>query len=37
MIKFGSRVDIYIPAATKILSKVGETVIAGATIMAEFQ
>ena len=37
MIKFGSRVDIYLPAGTKLLSKVGENVAAGETVMAEFQ
>jgi phosphatidylserine decarboxylase len=36
MIKFGSRVDIYIPIGAKIISKVGETVRAGETVMAEF-
>src|SRR5438046_3664025 len=37
MIKFGSRVDIYVPRDAKIFTKVGETVRAGETVMAEFQ
>ncbi|HET6400232.1 MAG TPA: phosphatidylserine decarboxylase family protein [Candidatus Kapabacteria bacterium] len=36
MIKFGSRVDIYIPPDAKILVKSGEIVRAGETVLAEF-
>ena len=36
MIKFGSRVDIYIPLDAKILVKSGEGVRAGETVIAEF-
>lgn len=36
MIKFGSRVDIYIPPNAKIFVKSGEIVRAGETVMAEF-
>jgi phosphatidylserine decarboxylase len=36
MIKFGSRVDIYVPLGAKILTKKGDLVVAGETILAEF-
>ncbi|HZK75580.1 MAG TPA: phosphatidylserine decarboxylase family protein [Candidatus Kapabacteria bacterium] len=36
MIKFGSRVDIYIPQSAKIFVKSGEIVRAGETVIAEF-
>jgi phosphatidylserine decarboxylase len=36
MIKFGSRVDIYIPPSAKIFVKSGEIVRAGETVLAEF-
>ncbi len=36
MIKFGSRVDIYIPAGAKIMTKKGDIVVAGETVLAEF-
>ena len=36
MIKFGSRVDIYLPPATNILVKSGEIVRAGETVLGEF-
>ena len=36
MIKFGSRVDIYIPPDAKLLVTPGERVRAGETVMAEF-
>jgi phosphatidylserine decarboxylase len=35
MIKFGSRVDIFLPKESKVLVKVGEITVAGETIMAE--
>ncbi|MDP4197973.1 MAG: phosphatidylserine decarboxylase family protein [Bacteroidota bacterium] len=37
MIKFGSRVDLYLPPGTNVLSKIGETVKAGETVLAEYQ
>jgi phosphatidylserine decarboxylase len=36
MIKFGSRVDIYIPDGATILVKNGDTVTGGQTVLAEF-
>ncbi len=36
MIKFGSRVDIYLPMDAKLLVNAGERVRAGETVMAEF-
>ena len=35
-IKFGSRVDIFLPLGTKINVKLGEKVIGGETVLAEF-
>ncbi len=35
MIKFGSRVDIYIPTGAKLLVRSGEIVRAGETVLAE--
>lgn len=34
LIRFGSRVDVYLPAGTEVKVKLGETVIAGETILA---
>ncbi len=36
MIKFGSRVDVFIPMNASILVKNGERVVAGETVLAEF-
>lgn len=36
MIKFGSRVDIYLPMDAKILCKIGDLPVAGETVLAEF-
>ncbi len=37
MIRFGSRVDIFLPTgSTKVLVKVGDTTIAGVTVVAEW-
>lgn len=36
MIKFGSRVDIYLPPEVRLLAKIGETVKAGETVLAEY-
>ena len=37
MIKFGSRVDIYLPMDAKILCKIDDRTVAGETLIAEFQ
>jgi len=37
MIKFGSRVDLYIPLEAKVKVKIGDVVRSGETILAEFQ
>ena len=37
MIKFGSRVDVLVPENTEIRVKVGDIVVAGESIVAEFQ
>ena len=36
MIKFGSRVDIWLPMDAKILTKEGDDVVSGETVLAEF-
>jgi phosphatidylserine decarboxylase len=36
LIRFGSRVDIYLPAATRVLAEPGQTAIGGETVLAEF-
>ena len=36
MIRFGSRVDIYLPAATVALVAEGQTAVAGETVLADF-
>jgi phosphatidylserine decarboxylase len=35
MIKFGSRVDVFLPMEARVLVKMGETVVAGETVLAE--
>lgn len=35
-IKFGSRVDVFLPVGTKINVKIGDTVLGGITILGEF-
>jgi phosphatidylserine decarboxylase len=37
MIRFGSRVDIFIPTTSKLRVKVGELTTAGSTVLAELQ
>jgi len=37
MIRFGSRVDVYLPAATRPLVAEGQTAIAGETVLAEIK
>jgi len=36
LIRFGSRVDVYLPAGVNILAEVGQTAIGGETMLAEF-
>lgn len=36
LIRFGSRVDIYVPEETRVLASVGQTAIGGETVLAEF-
>jgi phosphatidylserine decarboxylase len=35
LIRFGSRVDVYLPAGAKVLVSVGQTAIGGETVVAE--
>jgi hypothetical protein len=35
LIRFGSRVDVYLPAEAKVLVRVGQTAIGGETVLAE--
>jgi len=37
MIRFGSRVDVYLPAGTRVLAVEGQTAIAGETVLAELK
>jgi len=37
LIQFGSRVDVYLPAAAKIKVKLGDRVVGGETILAAFE
>jgi phosphatidylserine decarboxylase len=37
MIRFGSRVDLFLPPAAKVLSQVGDVTRAGLTVVAEWQ
>jgi len=36
LIRFGSRVDIYLPAAARVLAEIGQTSVGGETVLAEF-
>jgi phosphatidylserine decarboxylase len=36
LIRFGSRVDVYLPAGAVVRAAVGQTAVAGETILAEF-
>jgi phosphatidylserine decarboxylase len=36
LIRFGSRVDVYLPMGTRILAELGQTAIGGETVLAEF-
>jgi len=35
LIRFGSRVDVFVPPASQVRVKVGETTVAGTTVIAE--
>jgi phosphatidylserine decarboxylase len=37
IIRFGSRVDVYLPPGTKILVTPGITTVAGETVLARFR
>jgi phosphatidylserine decarboxylase len=37
LIRFGSRLDIYLPEGSKALVAVGQTAIAGETVLADFR
>ena len=37
LIRFGSRLDVYLPEGTKSLVSEGQTAIAGETILADFR
>ena len=37
MIKFGSRVDVFVPTGTSVRAKVGDVTVAGESVLAEFQ
>jgi phosphatidylserine decarboxylase len=37
MIKFGSRVDVFVPASASVRAKVGDDAVAGESVLAEFQ
>jgi len=36
MIRFGSRVDLFVPLTTRVLARVGETTRVGVTVVAEW-
>jgi phosphatidylserine decarboxylase len=36
LIRFGSRVDIYLPADVRVLAEIGQTAIGGETVLGEF-
>jgi phosphatidylserine decarboxylase len=37
LIRFGSRVDIYLPLTTQVLVGLGQTAIAGETVLADIK
>jgi phosphatidylserine decarboxylase len=37
MIRFGSRVDVYLPEGGKFLAAVGQTAVAGETVIADLR
>jgi phosphatidylserine decarboxylase len=36
MIRFGSRVDLFLPPGTRVLVKPGDTTLVGVTVVAEW-
>ena len=36
LIRFGSRVDVYLPEGARVLAEIGQTAIGGETVLAEF-
>jgi phosphatidylserine decarboxylase len=36
LIRFGSRVDVYLPDGARVLAEIGQTAIGGETVLAEF-
>jgi len=36
IIRFGSRVDVYLPAGARVLASAGQSVKAGETVLADF-
>jgi phosphatidylserine decarboxylase len=36
LIRFGSRVDVYLPEGVRVLAEIGQTAIGGETVLAEF-
>lgn len=37
LIRFGSRVDVYLPAGARVLAEIGQTAIGGETVLAEVE
>ena len=37
LIRFGSRVDVYLPEGARILAEIGQTAIGGETMLAELE
>ena len=37
MIRFGSRLDVYLPPGTRVLAAIGQRVIAGETVIADLE
>jgi phosphatidylserine decarboxylase len=35
LIRFGSRVDVYLPEGARVLAEIGQTAIGGETVLAE--
>jgi phosphatidylserine decarboxylase len=36
LIRFGSRVDVYLPTSARVLAEIGQTAIGGEAVLAEF-
>ena len=37
LIRFGSRVDVYLPEGARVLAEIGQTAIGGETVLAELE